>query len=387
MRKVSLLIIFAILCTLIMNGTGTAAEKGNISTAPKKNGDKKWRIAYYEGGEYIDYKGELVSTIKGLMETGWIEHAEIPEDKGESTKVTWDWLSTKAKSNYIQFLKDGHYSADWDEDIRKRMSAAIIDRVKQKNDVDLLIAMGTWAGKDLSNNSHKTPTLVLTASDAVSSGIIKSIEDSGYDHINAHVDPLRYERQIRIFHDIVKFKQLGVAYEDTVEGRSYASLDIIEKLSKELNFEIVKCHTKSDIADKDAAGESVIKCFDTISKKADAIYVTLQGGVNSKTISKLVEITNSNKIPTFSQSGSDEVKEGFLLSQSHSGFKYVGLFHAQTIGKVFNGASPRQLTQIFEGPPKIAINLKTAEIIGFNPPMILLGAADEIYNSIGSTQQ
>jgi hypothetical protein len=177
---------------------------------------------------------------------------------------------------------------------------------------------------------------------------------------------------------------LGIAYEDTVEGRSYASLDIIEKVAKELNFDIVKCHTKSDIADKDAAGESVIKCFETISKKADAIYATLQGGVNSKTLPKLVQIANASKIPTFSQSGSDEVKEGFLLSQSHSGFKYVGLFHAQTMGKVFNGASPRQLTQIFEGPPKIAINLKTAEIIGFNPPMILLGAADEIFNSIGS---
>jgi hypothetical protein len=197
---------------------------------------------------------------------------------------------------------------------------------------------------------------------------------------------MRYERKIRIFHDIVKFKNLGVAYEDTIEGRSYASMDIIEKVSKELHFDIVKCHTKSDISDKEAAGESVIKCFDSISKKADSIYVTLQGGVNSKTIPKIVEIANSQKLPTFSQSGSDEVKEGLLLSQSHSGFKYVGLFHAQTIGKVFNGALPRQLTQIFEGPPKIAINLKTAEIIGFNPPMILLGAADEIFDSIGSAK-
>jgi ABC-type uncharacterized transport system substrate-binding protein len=362
-----------------------AAGTPTFSTFPKKNGDKKWKIAYYEGGEYIDYKGELIATIKGLMESGWIEHSDIPEDKGESTKITWDWLSSKAKSNYLQFLKDGHYSAEWDDAVRKKMAGNIIDRLNQKKDIDLMIAMGTWAGKDLSNNLHKTPTLVLTASDAVSSGIIKSIEDSGFDHVNAHVDPMRYERQIRIFHDIVKFKNLGVAYEDTVEGRSYASMEIIEKASKDLNFDIVRCHTKSDIADKDIAGESVIKCFEALAKQSDAIYVTLQGGVNSKTINKLVEIANFNKIPTFSQSGSDEVKEGFLLSQSHSGFKYVGVFHAHTMAKIFNGASPRQLTQIFEGPPKIAINLKTAEVIGFNPPMILLGAADEIYNSIGAT--
>jgi ABC-type uncharacterized transport system substrate-binding protein len=368
----------------IYSSIALAAEKGNIATAPKKNGDKKWKIAYYEGGEYIDYKGELVSTIKGLMDIGWIQASEVPEDQGESTKITWDWLSTKATSNYLEFLKDGHYSAEWDDNIRKKMAANIIERLNKKNEIDLIIAMGTWAGKDLANNNHKVPTIVLTASDAVSSGIIKSVEDSGYDHVNAHVDPMRYERQIRIFHDIFKFKNLGVAYEDTVEGRSYASLDLIEKASKDLNFNIVRCQTKSDIADKEAAGESVIKCFEIISKKADGIYVTLQGGVNTKTIPKLVQIANANKIPTFSQSGSDEVKEGFLLSQSHSGFKYVGMFHAQTMAKIFNGGSPRQLTQVFEGPPKIAINLKTAEVIGFNPPMILLGAADEIYESIGS---
>lgn len=52
------------------------------------------------------------------------------------------------------------------------------------------------------------------------------------------------------------------------------------------------------------------------------------------------------------------------------------------MAQVFNGAKPRQLEQIFEGPPKVAINLKTAQLIGFDPPMVLLGAADEIYKKI-----
>ena len=41
-----------------------------------------------------------------------------------------------------------------------------------------------------------------------------------------------------------------------------------------------------------------------------------------------------------------------------------------------------QLGQAFEQPPKIAINLKTAELIGFDPPIVLLGAADEIFDTI-----
>ena len=70
------------------------------------------------------------------------------------------------------------------------------------------------------------------------------------------------------------------------------------------------------------------------------------------------------------------------MSISQAGFKYVGRFHAETFAKVFNGAKPRQLDQVFEDPPKIAINIKTAEIIGFDPPVDVLGAADEIFEEI-----
>jgi ABC-type uncharacterized transport system substrate-binding protein len=375
--------LMAVIIGIVFTATASlSANKDNFSIEPATNHGKKWRLAYYEGGEYIDYKLTLIATVKGLMEIGWVEYAEFPKVKGEATADIWDWLAKNAKSNYIQFVKDAHYSANWDEKVRKDMAQKIIKRLNHKKDIDLIIAMGTWAGKDLANNLHKTPTMVLTASDAVGAGIVESNEDSGFDHVQAHVDPFRYERQVRIFHDIFKFKKLGVAYENSVNGRSYASIDLIEKVSKERHFDIVRCYTQSDIADQDLAGQSVINCFEKLASKVDAIYVTLQGGVNTKTVPELVRISNDKHVPTFSQSGSEEVKYGFLLSNSTAGFKYVGVFHAESIAKVFNGAKPGELGQVFEGPPKIAINLKTAELIGFDPPMIILGAADEIFEEI-----
>jgi ABC-type uncharacterized transport system substrate-binding protein len=116
--------------------------------------------------------------------------------------------------------------------------------------------------------------------------------------------------------------------------------------------------------------------------KVDAIYVTMQGGIRAESIPTLVRTTNENRIPTFSQAGSEEVAYGFLASISQGGFKFVGEFNARTIAQIFNGAQPYQLRQRFEPPPKIAINLKTAELIHFDPPIILLGAADEIYDDI-----
>ena len=308
---------------------------------------------------------------------------DIPAQKGEQTKQLWKWMIKNLRSDYIEFVEDGHYSANWDDAIRAKMIDEIINRLNSKKDVDLFIAMGTWAGKDLANNSHHTPTMVLTASDAVGAGIVKSNEDSGFDHVQAHVDPFRYERQVRLFHDLVGFKKLGVAYEDSIAGRSYASVEMIKKLSQEKGFEIEECYTKSDIADQDLAARSVINCFEVLSPVVDAIYVTVQGGINPNSIPKLVEIANQNKIPTFSQFGSKEVRYGFLMSISRAGgFKPEGRFLAATAAQIFNGAKPRDLTQVFEESPNIAINLRTAELIGFYLYADLLAAADEIYRGI-----
>lgn len=376
---------FIVLLLLFISAAGMvvqASEQPDFNTAPTTRNGEKWRIAYYEGGEYINYQQVLTATVRGLIELGWTKSIDIPPQHGEQTKDLWDWLVTNIESDYLEFVANGHYSANWDDDARNKMAEEIITRLETQNDIDLIIAMGTWAGKDLANAKHSTPTIVLSTSDPISAGIIKSVDDSGFNHVHAHVDPDRWERQIRLFHEIIGFDSLGVAYEDTVNGRSYAAIDVIEKAAKDRGFEIVRCYTESDISDLQIAADGVKECFEQLAKKADAIYVTEQGGITSKSIPELVAIANKNRIPTFAQYGSEMVKYGFLVSTSTAGYKYVGEFHALTIAKVLNGAKPNQLDQLFEEPPKIAINLKTAEIIGFNPPLIILGATDEIFQTI-----
>ena len=382
MRAVKMLAMFLTMLLCVSGPLASASDQGVFSVDPVKNGEQRWKVGYYEGGEYTDYQKILIETVKGLVKLGWIEPVTIPVQEGEQTDQLWKWLSTEVSSEYIEFVSDAHYSAGWDDAQRKIRAEQVIDRLSNKQDLDLMIAMGTWAGKDLANDRQHTPTMVLSASDPISSGIIKSVEDSGFEHLHASVDPNRYDRQVRIFNDVVGFKRLGVAFEDSINGRSYAAMDVLQRLSKSRGFELLGCHTQSDISDLRIAEDSVKKCFRELAGKADAIYVTLQGGVNSNSIPELVRIANKNSIPTFSQSGSEEVKQGFLMSLSQAGFRYVGEFHASTFAKVFNGAKPNQLTQFFEEPPRMAVNLKTAEIVGFNPPLLLLGAADEVYREI-----
>ena len=376
--------ILSVVLLCIVNASSWASETDKFGTAPVLNDGQKWRVVFYEGGPHANYYNYLEATIRGLMKLGWIEQSELKgiQSKKMDTKRLWNWLVNNSKSDYLEFVEDGYYSANWDDEQRQANRSSLLKRLSFEDDIDLVIAMGTWAGLDLANNEHSVPTIVMSTSDPVEAGIIKSTNDSGYDHVHARIDPYRYERQLRIFHDIIRFKKLGIAYEDSIAGRTYSAIDTVEKVAAEIGFEIVKCYTKSDISDTDVASQSVIRCFDELSKEVDAIYVTIQGGVNTESIPSLVAIANKNSIPTFSQLGSKEVQQGFLFSISRPGFKPAGLFLSATIAQILNGAKPRQLKQLFEDSPSIAINLKTAEIVGLYLYADILAAADTIYREI-----
>ncbi|MDM8542467.1 ABC transporter substrate binding protein [Desulfococcaceae bacterium HSG9] len=360
-------------------------EKIEVTSSPPLVVKKKWRIGYLEGGLYKNYQNTLLAIVNGLSKIGWIEKITIPPQKDkESTKEIWKYLADNVTSKYIRFVSDAYYSNNWNSDKRAKNKNRILGRLNQKRDIDLMIAMGTWAGQDLSNNDHAVPTVVCSTSDAVRSKIINSVEDSGYDHIHAQVDPTRYERQVRAFHDIIKFHRLGLAFEDTETGRTYSATEDIEKIAGERNFKVIKCRVKEHDVSITEAETGMIKCVRKLAPEIDAFYFSASIGTTSNSLPRMLAVLNDRNIPTFAQSGSDEVRQGVLLSVATPDFSFLGLFHAETMGKIINGAKPRDLNQIHEAPVKIAFNAATAMMIGINPQIynLLSETAEEVYEKV-----
>ncbi|BBD08251.1 ABC transporter substrate-binding protein [Desulfovibrio ferrophilus] len=360
-----------------------SAEWDSIPNTPTLNHGKKWRVGYLEGGPFRNYPLVLKSTITGLMSLGWIEPLEFPEigDPEDSTQL-WKWLSKNAKSNYIQFVEDGHWTCNWDPGEYKSVGEASIKRLSQGKDIDLIIAMGTRAGQILANDQHKVPTIVLSSTDPLSAGIVKSVEDSGYDHVHARLDPERHKRQIRLFHDMFGFNRLGISYENTLEGRSYAAVEDVEAVAAERGFEVIPCFSPNDVQENEIAYRGLARCMEMLAPRVDAVYLTIHTGMDIINLPNVMTPLDRHKVPTFSQGSSEEVENGVLLSISQAGFKHVGRFHAMTMAKIFNGAMPRSLDQVFEDPMRIAINLAEAQAIGYDPPIDILTAADAIYQDI-----
>ncbi|NMK50020.1 ABC transporter substrate binding protein [Achromobacter sp. Bel] len=361
---------------------GAAAATPQVfPTKPVTRPDgKKWRIGYFESGDYSEYPRTLRVTVDGLQKLGWITLPPMPD--GLNGQQMWEFLADNARSDTLEFVRDAWWRpGNFDAAQRPVVREAIKDRLATRKDIDLIIAMGTWAGQDMAGMGAPVPTIVASTSDAVGARITRSAQDSGLDNLHARVQPERYQRQVRLFHEIVPFKRLGLVYEDSPEGRTYSAVEAVEQVAREQGFEVVTCNAPSNGIAPEAATRNAMECYARLAKQVDAAYVTVHRGITPASVDTLAEILRQARVPSFSMLGSEEVKHGLLLSLAQADYSYVGLFYAETMARIFNGAKPRELSQVWIDPAKIALNLETARVIGFDPPVDILLAADEVYET------
>ncbi len=214
---------------------------------------------------------------------GWIERAPLPALEGkDATGKIWQWLSESSHSEYLKFVPDAYWSNGWHQAMRKNNLQTILRRLNLVKDIDLMLAMGTWAGQDLASDLQHVNTMVMSTSNPVLSHIINSAEDSGRKYIHAKVDPFRYIRQVELFHEIIGFKKLGIAYENSVEGRTYSAMADVETVARKKGFSIIKCEAPYAEVSEQVAAEKVMQCHQQLAPQIDALYITTHQGIDKK---------------------------------------------------------------------------------------------------------
>lgn len=359
--------------------TPAATARTALALHPQKKPDgQRWRIGYVQSGDYVEYPRTLIAVVKGLQELGWLWIGDIPPDL--SGQETWAFIAEHARSDTLTFVADASWQpGNFDAAARPALRRSMQDRLTLTRDIDLMIAMGTWAGQDIASLGPPVPTIVGSVSDPVGAGIVASAADSGRENLHARVQPEKYEQQLRLFHDIVPFKTIGVVYEDSVEGRGYAALGALDRVATERGFRVVPCLAHTTDVSSAFAQLSVFTCYKRLAATVEALYVTASAGLTAETTRRLAALLRAHRTPSFAMLGADDVRKGLLLSMARADYAAVGFFHATTIARIFHGEPPRRISQIWSDPARIALNLKTMRQIGFDPPMSLLVAADDIF--------
>lgn len=345
---------------------------------------KIWRTAYVEAGPFTDYQQVLRGLALGLQRLGLVENGNVPlPQQSEEAADMWAWLARNAGGSSIRFLEDGFYSAGWDAATARAQRESLLDRIRRKKDVDLLLVFGTSAGQGLAAADMDVPAVMLSVTNAVEAGIIASVEDSGKDNIVAPIEPDRFKRQVMLFHDIFRFKKLGIAYEDTPAGRGSIALGEIESAVREVDVELVRCNDVFDIDDTLSAVQRLQACHARLAEQGvDAVYLTYNRGMQLDRLAEVLSPLSARRIPTFSQTGASEVAHGALLSISQVNLEEEGMFGAEIVAEILKGALPRSLSPVFESPVSLALNLRMATLVGWNPPLEILAAVDEFHQDM-----
>lgn len=349
--------------------------------APITNNGRPWRVGYYEGGPYLEYPRHLRAVAKALAEMGWVADTELPPADGtQRTQELWKAICRRMSSEYIRFVPQAYWSANWNKQRRRDNRQDVLRRL-ENGEIDLMIAMGTWAGVDL-RDGHSVPTMVVSTTDPIQAGISNSAHDSGRDHLHAKCDPDKYIRQGRAFHNIARFKRLGVVAEDTEEGYLYANVSDLRKVGREMGFRVVVVHAAETGISDEQCRQNAARAIGELAPQVDAIWISDHRGEHPSNLPDILEPAFSHDVVTWSPLGPRHVRRGVLLGMVERDIAEVGRYHARVMAAIFHGATPRDLPQIFEDPKTLAVNLQIARRIGFHVPDSLLSVADQVYTTI-----
>lgn len=297
---------------------------------------------------------------------------------------TWDaFRAAMAREGGLrcEFPQDARFSPGWEPENMRTLPEKAAQLMRRK-DLDLVVGMGTAAVKALlAANDGRTPIIGMGMADPVAAGVVKDAQDSGVDNLTTRVTVDRWSSMFRVFHDVVRFRKMGVMYPDTPEGRVYAALGDAEAIAAELGFSLVRYGglSSAETTDECRKGLEALR-----EQGMDAFFIGPLNcfDIGGDGLATLLDTLAAWKMPTFARDGSEYVKAGALMGFSTWNFAPIGEFHALQARAILTGGTPRALSMLDKSEPSIALNLATAKAIGFEFPFDVLVAADELHETV-----
>lgn len=161
------------------------------------------------------------------------------------------------------------------------------------------------------------------------------------------------------------------------------SIKQITQLSKKVNFEFVN----KPVIYRNAQGKKLSKKFIRKELKDALSYVVPKVDVFYVQISKTFDINFDLFLDAFKKynipSAGDPVyiKKGLVMGIGRDKIQFGEQCAAYSI-KILNGTDPATLPMDVGKKFAILLNIKAASIVGYNPSIDILSAADEIYKDI-----
>jgi putative ABC transport system substrate-binding protein len=314
--------------------SGLAGAMAWSCTAHSQGRTQKPRVLGFLGGTTPSLQREWTSAfVRRLADHGWVE--------GRTLVIEYRWAEARTEK----------YTAYLEELVRLK-----VDVIVTHPDEAVLLA------KQITS---EIPIVFPVARDPVEMGVVASL---ARPHGNATGLSLQRTdttgKRVGVFREIIpSLQRLGILY----NRNRPSEMEEVQTAARELGLEIVPVDFEQAV--------DIAPAFEMLRPRVDALYVVAEplAFVNR---TEICNLALAAKLATI-YSVREYVDAGGLASYGPS---FAALFRrsADFVDKVLRGTKPSDIP--VEQPTKfdLAINLKTAKVLGLEVPSSLLARADEV---------
>jgi outer membrane protein len=281
-------------------------------------------------------------------------------------------IDVVGKQAQIVFPPDKTLEGDWTLQGVRRIN----DRLLEDPNVDLILGMGLMASQDLCTRGDPAkPVIAPIVIDPAGQHIPFINGTSGVKNLNYLVYPITFERDIKLFREIIPFKKLVNISSKRYYQVLYPSSEEAHKAPRRDNIDVVYLFF-------DSSADEVLKA---IPGDADAVYLEPNLHLPPSEFKKLVQGFIDRQLPSFSFLGESEVRQGIMATANSDVFTRLLRRTALNIQRIVQGAEPGTISVAFSPGKKLFINLHTAYAVGVTPNWNTLLEAEMVQVDTTST--
>ncbi|MCA1794816.1 MAG: hypothetical protein LC660_13290 [Desulfobacteraceae bacterium] len=261
-----------------------------------------------------------------------------------------------------------------------------INKIENRDDVDLIFSIGTQSTQRIIKEIKTTPIVFTDLGAPETSGIITDWKGSGANFTGVETQDY-IGIGIHLLHELMAFKSIGLIYlkgSPSHEG----TVKQITELSQDQKFEF---HTRgfalrdenNKTFPRKVIRENMQSALDEIAPKVDVFYVQISNTFDQN-FDLFFECFKKHSLP--SAGAPIYIKKGIVIGIGRNKEKF-GYQSAEYAIKILQGADPGKMPMDTGKEFSISLNIEAATIVGYNPSIDILGAADEIYRKIGAIDE
>ena len=188
-------------------------------------------------------------------------------------------------------------------------------------------------------------------------------------------------RLLELSSQLLKFKRIGIIYENTKRGRELIGYDLLKKFSEKNKLTLLECKIPLSILNASEIRKEFFTCFGKLSLSMDVLFFPVYHGVDKSMLKKLSHSLSSFKIPTISLDHRNHNVNITLLLGKRLDINLMNMRDMQVYNGLLNNIKLNVFAKQLKNLPEISVNLYQLQSYGFSDNPILQLSPSNYFNS------